>query len=224
MGLKRTAANRAGGFVALAGVALLVAACGGGGSSSSDSTGSASSGSGTTTNTSAPSSSGGSAVQLSTASGSDGTYLTDESGRAVYLWVADGNGSSSCMGSCAQAWPPLTTTGKPAASSGVNAGDLGTIARSDGTKQVTYKGHPLYYYAGDSGSGQTTGQGSDGFGAKWWLVSPAGANVTASVTAFTAGSSGSGSSGSGSSGSGSSGSSPTPAPAATSSAAGGGWS
>jgi hypothetical protein len=64
--------------------------------------------------------------------------------------------------------------------------DLGTITRSDGTKQVTYDGHPLYYFAGDSGSGQANGQGSDAFGAKWWLVTPAGADVTASVTSFTA--------------------------------------
>ena len=55
------------------------------------------------------------------------------------------------------------------------ASDLGTITRSDGTKQVTYDGHPLYYFAGDSGAGMASGQGSDGFGAKWWLVSPAGA-------------------------------------------------
>jgi predicted lipoprotein with Yx(FWY)xxD motif len=67
------------------------------------------------------------------------------------------------------------------------ASDLGTITRSDGTKQVTYDGHPLYYFVGDKGAGQASGQGSDGFGAKWWLVSPAGADVTASVSSFTAG-------------------------------------
>lgn len=56
--------------------------------------------------------------------------------------------------------------------------DLGTVKRSDGSTQVTYKGHPLYYFAGDSGAGQTNGQGSNGFGAKWWLVSPAGSSIT----------------------------------------------
>jgi hypothetical protein len=60
------------------------------------------------------------------------------------------------------------------------AADLGTLARSDGTKQVTYKGHPLYYYAGDPNSGTTTGQGSNQFGAKWWLVAPSGAAITGS--------------------------------------------
>ncbi|HUN38126.1 MAG TPA: hypothetical protein VMU95_39550 [Trebonia sp.] len=101
----------------------------------------------------------------------------------------------------------------------MTSSDLSTITRSDGTKQVTYDGHPLYYFAGDSSAGQANGQGSDSFGAKWWLVSPAGADVTATVTSFTAGSSGSGSSGSGSGGS-----SPTPSPATSKSAAGGGWS
>ena len=66
------------------------------------------------------------------------------------------------------------------------ASDLGTITRSDGTKQVTYDGHPLYYFAGDSGPGTATGQGSDNFGAKWWLVAPTGSDVTGSVSSFTA--------------------------------------
>jgi hypothetical protein len=73
------------------------------------------------------------------------------------------------------------------ASNGAKAADLGTITRSDGTKQVTYDGHPLYYFAGDSGPGQTNGQGSDGFGAKWWLVAPAGTQITAADTAAGSG-------------------------------------
>ena len=73
---------------------------------------------------------------------------------------------------------------------GAKASDIGTITRSDGTKQVTYDGHPLYYFSGDSGPGTATGQGSDGFGAKWWLVSPTGSDVTASVSTFTASASG----------------------------------
>jgi hypothetical protein len=76
------------------------------------------------------------------------------------------------------------------ATGSASASDLGTITRSDGTKQVTYDGHPLYYYAGDSGSGMASGQGSDSFGAKWWLVSPSGSDVTASVSSFTVSSSG----------------------------------
>jgi hypothetical protein len=55
---------------------------------------------------------------------------------------------------------------------------------------LSYDGHPLYYFSGDSGPGTATGQGSDGFGAKWWLVAPAGSDVTASVSSFTAASPG----------------------------------
>jgi predicted lipoprotein with Yx(FWY)xxD motif len=152
------------GAALLASAALFVAACGG----SSGKTGNE-----TTAKT--PGSSG--ALKIGTASGSSGTYLTDSSGRALYLWVADSGDKSVCSGACAQAWPPLTTQGSPAAGGGVTAGDLGTIARSGGAKQVTYKGHPLYYYVGDSGPGKTAGEGSDEFGAKWWLVAPSGAAV-----------------------------------------------
>jgi predicted lipoprotein with Yx(FWY)xxD motif len=87
---------------------------------------------------------------------------------------------SNCSGACASAWPPVPASGTVTASGGALSKDLGSITRSDGTKQVTYDGHPLYYFAGDTSAGQTNGQGSDGFGAKWWLVSPAGAMITAS--------------------------------------------
>jgi hypothetical protein len=90
------------------------------------------------------------------------------------------------------------------------AADLGTTTRSNGNKQVTYKGHPLYYYTADTGPGMTSGQGLNQFGAKWWLVAPSGAGITttgAKSTASNSSSSGySGSSSSSSSG-GSSGSS-----------------
>ena len=90
---------------------------------------------------------------------------------------------SACSGACAAAWPAVPAKGKVTVSGSAKASDLGTITRSDGTKQVTYDGHPLYYFAGDSGPGQTSGQGSDGFGAKWWLVAPSGTQITSSVTA-----------------------------------------
>jgi len=128
---------------------------------------------------------------ITTASSSAGTILTDGSGRAVYLWVADSNGKSVCSGACAGAWPPVMASGTVTAAGSAKSGDLGSITRSDGSKQVTYNGHPLYYFVGDSGSGTASGQGSDQFGAKWWLVSPAGSDVTASVSSFTAGGGGS---------------------------------
>jgi predicted lipoprotein with Yx(FWY)xxD motif len=111
---------------------------------------------------------------VSTKTTSLGTFLVDGQGRTLYLWVADQGSTSTCSGPCAQAWPPLTTTGAPKASGGVKSSLLGTVKRADGTREVTYAGHPLYTFTGDTQAGQTTGQGSDGFGAPWWVVSTAG--------------------------------------------------
>jgi predicted lipoprotein with Yx(FWY)xxD motif len=172
------------------GAALLVAAC-----SSAASTGSSAAAPASPAGASTPSAGASSPAAASGASGgtvittaksSAGTVLTTSSGRAVYLWVKDTGDMSNCDGACAGAWPPVTTTATATATGGAKASDIGTITRSDGTKQVTYDGHPLYYFAGDSGPGTATGQGSDGFGAKWWLVAPTGSDVTASVSTFTA--------------------------------------
>jgi predicted lipoprotein with Yx(FWY)xxD motif len=126
-------------------------------------------------------------LTLSTAKGPGGTYVTDGSGRALYEWVADRGGKSSCAGACAQAWPPVATKDAPTASAAVHASGVGTTVRADGVKQVTYDGHPLYYYAGDDGPGTTTGQGSNGFGAKWWLVTRSGGAITTSASAGSSG-------------------------------------
>ena len=158
-------------FGALIAVALTAAACGSSASSS---------GTGAQAGASASGSGSGSAMVISTKAGSAGTFLTDGSGRTVYLWVKDGMDASACSGACAALWPPVTTGGSPTASGSAKASDLGTITRSDGAKQVTYDGHPLYYYAGDSSAGQTNGQGTDSFGAKWWLVAPTGTSITSS--------------------------------------------
>jgi len=123
------------------------------------------------------------ATVIESHAGSAGSFLTNSSGRAVYLWDADSMNKSMCSGACAGAWPPVTAKGHVTAADGAKAADLGTITRSDGSKQVTYLGHPLYYFAGDSGSGQTNGQGSDSFGAKWWLVTPAGTKITVADSA-----------------------------------------
>jgi len=164
------------------GVALLAAACSSAGSSSSPAA--SSTPAGASAPSSAPASGGASAsgaTVITTASSSAGTFLTSGSGRAIYLWAKDTSGMSACTGACAGAWPPVTTTGTATTSGSAKASDLGTITRTDGTKQVTYDGHPLYYFVGDSGPGMATGQGSDNFGAKWWLVAPAGTDVTASL-------------------------------------------
>ena len=101
---------------------------------------------------SAPASSGTSGGSTSgtvieTHSGSGGTFLTDGTGRTVYLWVKDGMNKSTCTGACASAWPPVMDHGQLTASGGAKASDLGTIARPGGGKQVTYDGHALYYFA-----------------------------------------------------------------------------
>ena len=172
---------RVGAGAVLVGVTLIVAACGGSASSSSSSSAVASSSAAAGASTSAASAAG--AVKVSTAKGSSGSYLVGPNGHALYLWMGDSGGKSNCSGGCASAWPPLATKGAPTAGSGVTAADLGMIKRSDGTEQVTYKGHPLYYFSGDSGAGQTSGEGSSGFGAKWWLVSSAGSAITGSGAA-----------------------------------------
>jgi len=157
------------------GVALLVAACGGGSSNSSSSAQNANSASGNAA--------GG--LSISTAQGADGTYLTGASGRAVYLWVADMSSKSTCAGGCAAEWPPVITKSAPTGGGGVQTSDLGTTTRSNGAKQVTYNGHPLYYFIGDSGAGMLNGQGSNGFGAKWWLVAPSGSAITSAAASPT---------------------------------------
>ena len=150
-------------------VAMVLAACGGSSTSSS-------SGSGTGYGAPTSGSPGGSgpASVVGTKTGSLGTFLVDGKGRALYLWEADHGSTSTCTGACAQAWPPLTITGPPKASGAVRGSLLATTKRADGSREVTYAGHPLYLFAGDSRAGQTTGEGSTGFGAPWWVVTPAG--------------------------------------------------
>ena len=213
-------------LVAAAVTALLVSACTSN-ISSTPSSGASSSGAssaGASTTGGAVSSGGSSGgITITTATASGATFLTDGSGHAVYLWVKDTGAASQCSGACAGAWPPVTASGTVTAGGSAVASDLGTITRSDGSKQVTYKGHPLYYFVGDSAAGKAAGQGSDGFGAKWWLVSPSGDDVETAVSSFTPGSAGGG----GSSPSTSTSPSPSPSPStstSTSKSAGGGWS
>jgi predicted lipoprotein with Yx(FWY)xxD motif len=159
-------------LAALAAVgALALAACGGSGTSSSSGSGSTPSYGAAKPSTS---NSSGATSTVGTKTSSLGTFLVDANGRTLYLWDADHGTKSTCSGACAQAWPPLTTTTTPKASGAVKASLLGTTKRADGSSEVTYAGHPLYYFEGDSAPGQTTGQGSDGFGAPWWVVTPAG--------------------------------------------------
>jgi predicted lipoprotein with Yx(FWY)xxD motif len=99
-----------------------------------------------------------------------GKVLATSKGRTLYLYTPDGKNKSTCTGSCSAYWPPLLTKGKPVAGVGVKKSLLGTAKR--GSKlQVTYAGHPLYTYVGDSAAGQATGEGSDN---TWYVVTAAG--------------------------------------------------
>jgi predicted lipoprotein with Yx(FWY)xxD motif len=120
----------------------------------------------------------GAGVTVSAKSSKNGTILAAGPKRlTVYLFEADHGSSSSCSGACAHVWPPVTTTGAPSAHGPAITGDLGTITRSDGTMQVTYKGHPLYYYVRDGDSGDAYGQGIASFGASWYVLSPKGGKI-----------------------------------------------
>jgi len=135
--------------------------------------GTAASNSGGTTATSSQS---GQAV-VSVRGSSLGPILVDGTGKTLYLFEADTATQSTCSGACAQAWPPFTTVGSPKANGGVSQSLIGTTARSDATTQVTYKGHPLYFFVSDAKPGDINGEGSTAFGAGWDVLSPAGDKI-----------------------------------------------
>jgi predicted lipoprotein with Yx(FWY)xxD motif len=113
---------------------------------------------------------------VKTADSEFGTILFDDSDQAIYLFDKESSAKSECYGECAEAWPPVTTQGQPQAGSGVKAGLLGTSQRRDGTTQVTYNGHPLYYYHEDP-PGEVLCHNVDEFGGLWLVVDPAGEAV-----------------------------------------------
>jgi predicted lipoprotein with Yx(FWY)xxD motif len=155
-------------LAALGMVALVAAGCGSSDSSSTS----------TTVASSTAATSSGGAASLEVADNPDlGQILTDGDGNTVYLFEKDQNGKSSCSGSCAAAWPPVTTTGNAQAGDGVDSSLISTTKRDDGSEQVTYDGHPLYLYEGDTSPGDTTGNGLDQFGAEWYALTPDGSNA-----------------------------------------------
>lgn len=114
---------------------------------------------------------------IAAAPSSLGRILVNGQGRTLYLFERDTRRKSTCYGACASVWPSVTTSGAPKAGRGADRRKLGTTRRRNGTLQVTYNGHPLYTYTGDAKRGQTNGEGIDGFGGEWYVVSPAGAKV-----------------------------------------------
>ena len=158
----------------LAGICVVaiggLAACG----SSDDSSTAASTPASSTTASSSPAKAAG-AAEIDIDDNADlGQILVDADGNTVYLFEADEGTKSTCDGACAQAWPPVLTKGDPGAGTGADASLLGTTKRSDGSTEVTYAGHPLYYYAGDQAPGDTNGNNLDQFGAEWYALTPTG--------------------------------------------------
>jgi predicted lipoprotein with Yx(FWY)xxD motif len=141
--------------------------------------------SGTSSSPSTPTQASGPAV-VKTASSPVGQVLVDGNGRTLYVFKADTGTMPTCTGSCASTWPPDTTAGRPQAA-GVNAAMLGTTTGADHTTQVTFHGHPLYYYSGDSAAGQVNGQGIQGI---WFAASPSGGPNTSHPAPSSGGSGG----------------------------------
>lgn len=108
-----------------------------------------------------------------------GPTLVDAHGRTLYLFEGDRPNVSTLSAAGQAVWPPFTATARPKALNGVAGGQIGTIA---GTGQVTYNGHPLYYYVGDSSAGQVQGQGLNQFGALWYVLGPSGHAVTSAAS------------------------------------------
>jgi predicted lipoprotein with Yx(FWY)xxD motif len=117
------------------------------------------------------------AATLAAKSSRYGRILFDGRGRALYLFTRDRGARSSCSRACAKAWPPYLTKATPKAGTGLHATLLGTTRRSDGALQVTYAGHPLYYYQGDTKPGQIKCQGVSNFGGLWLVVTPTGTPI-----------------------------------------------
>ena len=180
--LKRRAALARVGIPAIGGlaaIALAVAGCGG----SLGAQGGSAYGGGTSQSTAAasapaaPASNGSGAASITLANSDLGKILVNSKGQTLYLFQADKGSVSTCTGACASAWPPVITKGAPIASAGVSSAKLGTTRRSDGTTEVVCNGHPLYTFAGDSSPGETTGEGNEGFGAEWDVVSASGNKI-----------------------------------------------
>ena len=160
--------------ITLSAIALTATAC-----SSSTKSGTAAPATGSTPAASTPStpSGSGTGVTVGLTHTSLGTFLVDGQGHTLYLFEKDTGHSSTCDGACASAWPPATTTGMPHAAAGVNAALLGTTTRADHSVEITYNGHPLYTFTGDSKPGATNGEGSKAFGAGWYVVTPSGSKI-----------------------------------------------
>ena len=155
----------------LATVLFLAAACGGGGSAASASP-----------SPTASSDSSMHHIALDVQNSRFGQILVDAQGRALYLFAADKTKDSTCYDACATAWPPMLVDKGATidAMHGATASLTGTTTRKDGTVQVTYNGHPLYYFVDDKNPGEIKCQAAVNFGAAWYVVDPNGNAITKS--------------------------------------------
>ena len=129
-----------------------------------------------------------SSTVIKTRDSSFGPILVDGQGRSMYLFAKDNGPASTCQGSCAAAWPPVPVIGTPHVAGGVDAASVAVISRSGAAqRQLTYAGHPLYYFTGDEKAGQTHGQALTEFGAKWYVLNSAGSAVVKAPAASTSG-------------------------------------
>ena len=106
-----------------------------------------------------------------------GRVLVAANGHTLYMFTADKTHASTCYGQCASFWPPLVVSAKPVAGAGLNASLLATTKRKDGKLQVTYSGHPLYFFSLDAKAGQVKGEGFNHFGGRWWVLSAKGVAI-----------------------------------------------
>jgi predicted lipoprotein with Yx(FWY)xxD motif len=160
----------------IAGAALLVGACTASGSTGSYGS-SGSNGYPAYGTSASPAANPASAPTVGLRSTTLGQILVDGNGRTLYLFAADKSAMSTCNGDCASVWPPLLIGGSPVAGSGVNQSLLSTTTRTDGSHEVVYNGHPLYYFVSDKQAGDATGQALSSFGADWYVLSAAGTKV-----------------------------------------------
>src|SRR5437763_3273931 len=117
-------------------------------------------------------------ILLRTVSSRYGRVLVDQRGHALYLFTHDTGTKSTCSGACARAWPPFLVSGRGRGAAGARTSLIGVTRRRDGSHQLTYAGHPLYYYVGDRLPGQILCQDVEEFGGHWWVVSPSGRPIT----------------------------------------------
>jgi predicted lipoprotein with Yx(FWY)xxD motif len=165
---------RVGAVTIMATVALVVSACGSSNGSTATSP---------TQSAAAPARVGAATV------GSLGAVLTGTNGRTLYYLTTESSSAIACTGACASAWPPLLVAkGTAVAHATGVTGALAMVERPDGTTQVTYDGHPVYYYSGDTTTGQAHGQGVHG---TWFVLTAAsaagrGASTTPTPAGFGA--------------------------------------